>query len=553
MSCGTRLPMLCELRIVNFALIESQSIAFGEGLNVITGETGAGKSTILQALQFLLGGRSRESVIRSGAEEAVVEGLFNLNSLPEAVLRELPEMVRGPEIAITRAVSMGGRSKVYMNGRMATLGLLEEVADKLVNVCGQNHHVRLLEPKFHLDLVDGYAGLESELSEFRDLYQRWRDTLRRAEEAQLAAARQSQRGDELSETIKELQAVQLKPGLRNDMEGALRRLANAEKIVQAGQELDGALEALFEQLSGINVSAHEIVKLDPTFADLYGRLSSARIELDDFRAGLMHYISRVELDDSQLNRLRDRVSELARLERKYRTTCDGLIEVLRAAQDELGGLQGGVDADELASLGEELHSEVLRRAAALSSRRDVAAGELCSQVERGLADLSMANCRLLAQRQETELGPHGRDRLEFLIATNPGEPLRPLRHIASGGELSRITLVLKEALREKTGVNVLVFDEVDSGVSGSVARAIGEKLCALGRFSQVICITHLPQIASLADHHFLVGKELHDRATSTIKKISGDGKVEEIARMLAGYKITKAAIESARELLSSKS
>jgi len=545
--------MLCELRIVNFALIESQSIAFGEGLNVITGETGAGKSTILQALQFLLGGRSRESVIRSGAEEAIVEGLFNLNSLPEAVSRELPEMVRGSEIAITRAVSMGGRSKVYMNGRMATLGLLEEVADKLVNVCGQNHHVRLLEPKFHLDLVDGYAGLESELSEFRDLYQRWRDTMRQAEEAQLAAARQSQRGDELSETIKELQAVELKPGLRNDLEGALRRLANAEKIVQAGQELDGALEALFEQLSGINVAGHEIVKLDPTFAELYGRLGSARIELDDFRAGLMHYISRVEVDDSQLNRLRDRVADLARLERKYRTTCDGLIEVLRAAQDELGALQGGVDASELASLGEELHLEVLRRAAALSSRREVAANELCRQVEHGLADLNMANCRLVAQRQETELGPRGRDRLEFLIATNPGEPLRPLRHIASGGELSRITLVLKEALREKTGVNVLVFDEVDSGVSGSVARAIGEKLCALGRFSQVICITHLPQIASLADHHFLVGKELQDRATSTIKKISSDGRLEEIARMLAGYKITKAAIESARELLSSKS
>ncbi len=558
--------MLSELHIENFALVDRQSISFGPGLNVISGETGSGKSIVLSAIQFLLGEKLKTSPLRAGAEHGEVQGLFQLDHLSPAACAALPDIVRDDdgaarELSVVRSLNKSGKNKVFLNGRLANVGLLEEVMARLVNICGQNHHVRLLDQRYHLETLDGFVGHTAQLSEFRGQFEQWRELSRTLSEIERSVSEHRAREEQLRETVNELEAARLTPGLRAELENRVRTLGNAERVTEASQRATSAISeegGVSGQMQRLQVEVSEIEKLDPSFSSVAQNFASARRELREFEFALQRYVSQLNIDDERLAALREQLAEVARLERKYRRNDSELIELLaesRAFLSEVGG------ADRVQALRSELKTlegvlaEGVQR---LRTARLAGAKKLARAVETGLADVAMSGSSFKVDLVEASLGVSGADRVEFLLSSNKGEPPRALREIASGGELSRILLVLKQVLSDRTGVNILVFDEVDSGISGAVARAVGKKLKALASSSQVICVTHLPQVASLADHHFLVGKHSIressrvERTVTQISPIEGDGRVDEIARMLAGYKVTAAARESARELLTSK-
>jgi len=548
--------MLTELQISNFAIIEHQSVTFSPGLNVITGETGAGKSIILHAIELILGGRPKAHMLRTGATEAEVQALFNLEGLPQSVIDELPDMARAQELVISRTIGEG-RSKVYINGRLGTVSLLEEIVSKFVNICGQNQHVRLLNASYHLQLLDGYAKNETLLGKYGAVFNDWKQLTTSLKEHERALARSVARKSELEDTVLDLKKAGLKPGLRDELEATIKRLSNSESLIGGAQEILGAFSeegGLASQLQRLSSLLHDLQRVDPRLYEIGALFSSAKTELDEFDRDLKRYVGSVEVNDDLLSNLRDTLADIARLHRKYRTGDDGLIELLSRSEKELSIIDGSIDLEELKRQADQKFSQLRSLALELTQKREKAGNALGRVVEAELSELSMKGTILSVAIDRIDFGPLGQDSAQFLISTNKGESAKPLRQVASGGELSRIMLVLKKVLKDQTGVNVLVFDEVDTGVSGSVARAVGEKLQQLAAGSQVICITHLPQVASLADQHLLVAKretsnKSGKRTVSEIRILSSEDRVDEVARMLAGHEITNATRVTAQELL----
>ncbi len=548
--------MLEELRLSNFALMQREVVRFSAGLNVITGETGSGKSLLLHGLELVLGARMKSHLLRSGGEDAEVEALFSLADLAPKTREDLPDLFRdSEELVVTRTVSAHGRSKVYLNGRLGTLGMLEETVSHLVNICAQNQQVRLLEARYHRVLLDDFGGLDALRERYQRAYEEWHqlnEGLRAAEETK---RRDASRRDELEMLVSELSAIRLHAGIRAELETQVRRLASGESLASAVQAILASLEeqgGLHDQLQRIQSQLNEIIRLDPSAEEHVSLYSGAVIQLEEFERDMRHYVDGLSLDQAGLAALREQLAEVARLERKYRTNDVGLIELLERSKQSLAVLGDSQSIEKLAKLVEEKRLVAVALSRELSQKRQRKGRELAVAVINELAELNMVGSQFEVRQAPKELGPDGADTIEFLISTIKHEPAKPLKQVASGGELSRIMLVLKKVLKEKTGVNVLVFDEVDSGISGSVARAVGEKLRRLAQGSQVICITHLPQVASLAERHLLVQKHVGKRTTSSVSLLDDSGRVEEIARMLAGYDITSASRESAKELLASK-
>lgn len=548
--------MLTELRIANFAIIEEQLITFAPGLNVISGETGSGKSIILNALELILGARPRPHFIRAGADSLEIEAHFDLSRCSAALLEQLPDVARGRELLISRSMNRNGKGRVQINGRLGSVALLEEISQKIITLCSQGQQIRLLEPKYHLELVDSFAANDTALAEYQNLYRVWRGTVERLARAEQDWDSREARRAELAALIEELQRVAPRAGLRDELEERVRRLEGGERIIGGLTELTdgisqdgGARDQLSTALHGLS----ELARVDRSLAPYLAALQATRTGLDELIKDLEHHAAAVEIDEELLAQQREQLAELARIERKYRSDASGLAAMLERSVAELAELDRLNSPERLRAEEATSHATAQKAARTLSSRRRKAAEQLSAQVGRELAELNMPDAELRVEMEErAELGADGIDSLELIIATNKGEPFKPLRQVASGGELSRIMLVLKKSFQERSGVNVLIFDEVDSGISGGVARAVGEKLRAVAQHSQVICITHLPQVASLADHHLLVDKVVGDRTVSIVKELSSEEKVNEIARMLAGFNITETARESARELLSSK-
>ena len=548
--------MLTELTISNFAIIERQSLSFHGGFNVISGETGAGKSIILNALEFILGGKGSPSLIRSGAESLDVQALFDLTVLPPEVRSELPEIVgEGDDLVVSRLLPREGRGKVLINGRLGTVALLEEIVRKLVNICSQHHQTKLLDPRYHLDLLDGFCDKPELISKMRDAHRTWaekRAELNRIKEAfEQGAARRS----DLEHTNAELEAQpNLKPGRRKELEAEIKRIGNFERLVELGQKLSDLLsgeEGIGVRLKEVSATMTEMQRLDPSISKIQDEFEGARRSLGESEIGVARYVDSLDVDASTLETLREELSELARLERKYRLDDAGLCGLKARVARELDQLSGGEGYRELEREVEKLLEAAFQVGKELRKVRQKGADELCKAVTADLKELNMRDASLKVTFSECEPSALGIDKLEFLISTNKGEPHGPLIDIASGGELSRVMLVLKKILRERSGVNVLIFDEVDAGVSGGVARSVGRMLKEISKCSQVVCITHLPQVASLSDRHFLVNKEVGERAVTVVKELTPEEKVDEIARMLAGYKITDASRASALELITS--
>ncbi len=548
--------MLSELTISNFAIIDKQSLSFHPRFNVISGETGAGKSILLHALEFILGGKGSPSLVRTGAELMEVQALFDLSEISAEIRADLPEIVgEGDELVVSRTQPREGRGKVLINGRLGTVALLEEIVRKLVNICSQHHQTKLLDARYHLELLDGYAALEQQSSEMSAVYSELQRAKAHLQSLEKQAAKREERRLELEGIVEELGALSdLKEGRRAELESEIRRIANAEKLISVSQqalELCSGDNGLSIVLKELHNSIAEIARLDPSAESIARDFDRSVDALAECEIALSRYVNSLDVDASLLESLREELSLLARLERKYRQDDAGLLTLLESAQAELYQFDHQKGIRDASQLVEELTTEAHRIGSFLRKERQEAAKTLSASVNKELAELAMPDASLTVCFTPVEPTSSGLDRIEFTIATNKGEPQGPLAKMASGGELSRVMLVLKKILREQSGVNVLIFDEVDTGISGGIARSVGRMLKSISGQSQVLCITHLPQVASLSDRHFLVQKEVGDRALTVVRALSEVEKVDEIARMLAGFTITDASRASARELIES--
>lgn len=551
--------MLRELRISNFIVVEDQTIPFGPGFNAISGESGAGKSVVLQALEFVLGRRSSSSLIRPGCDTAEVQALFDLGAIPERIRQELPDAITETdcrELLLSRSLSAAGRARVHVNGKLGTVGLLEEIGRSLLTVSSQREHMKLLEPYYHLDLIDSYQGGAALQAEYSKLFGVWSAQSKEVAELEEKLTRSVFRRAELESVVSELGEARLRPGIRAELEAEVKRVGAGELMLSSGQELlellrgdDGATGALRAAIVRIS----ELVKHDDGLAEISTRLATLRTEVEEVAIDLSRYVSGVELNEERLSELRENLAEVARLERKYRAPDSALCELLEQCRRELSLIENPdslqVRKTDLALREQELSSVAEK----LSAQRRKSARALARALEKELAELGMAEAKIAVEHQLVPFTSTGIDRCELFIAVNKGAEPAAIKTVASGGELSRFFLASKTTIGGRSGTPSLVFDEVDSGVSGKTARVVGHKLRALSADAQVICITHLPQVASLADQHFTVEKRSGKVVSSIIRELTEDEKINEIARMISGFEITGAARESAKELLSSKS
>ncbi|MFZ5585728.1 MAG: DNA repair protein RecN [Thermodesulfobacteriota bacterium] len=561
--------MLTLLRITNFALIERLELELGPGLTVLTGETGAGKSIILAAVNLLLGGRAAADLIRAGADQAVVEALFDLAPeapaaarLAEAGLSPEP----GEELLLRRTVSREGRNRVVVAGAMSTLGLLAELGPELVSLVGQHASQALLRPEEHLDLLDAFAGLEDARQAVAAAVGRVQALDRAIADQTERLARREERRAWLGQVIAEIEAANLDPDEEEALKAERKALANAEQLARLAQNAHQGLYAadenpVLEVLGRVRGLVADLARLDERAAPLAQRLEEAYYGLEDLARELDDYARRVVLDPARLDWVEGRLLAIQRLARKHGGGVEAALAALADARRELAELTGGEERlAELVRQREAGLAEALDLARALSAGRRQAAPRLAAAAANELKDLGLPHCAFETRLQPptgqalaTPAGPLARGGLEtaeFHIAPNPGEGFRRLARVASGGELSRLLLALKTLVAQRAGAPTLVFDEVDAGIGGAVGAAVGRKLALLARQAQVLVITHLPQIAAWADRHWTVGKRVREGRTITvIEALDEAGRVEELARMLAGLDDLASARQHARELI----
>jgi DNA repair protein RecN (Recombination protein N) len=554
--------LLQSLSIRNFAIIDRLDLEFGAGLSALTGETGAGKSIIIDALDLVLGGRADAEMVRAGADRAAVDALFDIAGLAE-VRRLIDEMgfeAEEDRLLISREVGVSGRSSARIGGRPATIAQLRELGDWLVDLHGQHEHQALLAAGRHLDLMDDWAG--KALLELRTEAGRELAALRQLEAERsrlLADARdRAQRLDLYGFQVKEIREAALAPGEDEQLAADERRVANAQRLAEAAASAASALSGDDTGTGVLSTLAQTVrlledsARIDPALDSMLEAMRSATFELNEVERDLRHYQDTIELDPERLQQIEERLELIRSLKRKY---GDSIEEILRFEQETAGKLEALTNSKER---GEELEraiagaSERLRELCGrLSALRRAAAEQFQEATLRELRDLGMERAQFAVQISPEEPGPKGADRVEFLISTNPGEPLRPLAKVASGGEISRVMLAIKSAMSGREPVPTMVFDEIDVGIGGRTASVIAQKLALLSRSAQILCITHLAQIASRADTHFRIEKrESADRTVVSVTALAPEERVAEVARMIAGAHITETVLQHAREMLS---
>ena len=562
--------MIHFLRIQDFALIKQLELELNPGLTVISGETGAGKSIILAAVGLLLGQRAAADLIRSGSASAQVEALFSLEpGSPAARSLEnegMADRLDHGEMVVKRVVNREGRNRVQVNGSLATGSLLAKVGPQMVNLCGQHSHQLLLRPEEHLNLLDGFAGAASLAGETRRAVDKVRELDAELDEVRKGLKERGMRKDYLQHVIAELTEAALDPAEEEALKSERRVLANAEKIgglaQGAHQDLYGADEgSALEVLGRVRSQLSELNSLDPSLAPVAAQVDEAYYLIEDAAATVQDYITRMVFDPGRLDWVESRLSQIQRITRKFGGGVAETLEFLDQAQRELDGLdQGEERLEELRKERALALDAALAQAAKLSRERNKAAERLAREVEAQLGELGMAACRFKVEfsppgsgaldTPQGPLSPRGLEQAAFHIAPNPGEGFSPLTRIASGGELSRILLALQTLVAYRRGAPALIFDEVDAGVGGATGAAVGRKLAELSKGGQVICITHLPQIAAWGDHHVSVRKETRGGRTATVlTPLDEEGRIDELARMLAGPESGDAAREHAVQML----
>jgi len=548
--------VLTDLTIRNIAIIDTLHISFKEGLTVLTGETGAGKSIIIDAVGLIMGGRASADLIRSGEDEAVVEALFDISGQPD-VARQLRDSGYDcdNELLVKRSISRAGKNRLFINGSMATLALLADTAPRLINIYGQHESQTLLRPENHLRLLDAYAGLSGQREEFSRFFERFRALQERLASLDEDEREAERRLDLLSFQSDEIARAALQAGEEEELGERRQILAGAERL---GSVTASAFERLYEgdgailgQLRRIKNAIAEISAIDHTLDGLAATLENAYLQVEDAAIMLRDYSSRIEADPAALQQADDRLDLIHRLKRKYAPTVEAIVAFKQELDGEIETLRGREQVrHDLEGELERLADELRQRGRDLTVRRTAAAVALSKALAVEVHQLAMKNAVV-----ETVLEPlsepraTGYERVELLFSPNPGEPPRPLARIASGGELSRLMLAFKQVLPEGD-VPTLIFDEVDTGIGGATSEMVGQKLKNVAALQQVLCITHLAQVAVFAGQHLRVEKQVANNRTTTQVVVLEDGeRTREVARMLAGARITDSALAHAAEML----
>ena len=535
--------LLSLLRIKNLALVEDLEWELGTGFTAITGETGAGKSIILGALKLLLGERADKSLIRTGAEACTVEAIFaandfaRLNRLLEAAGVEPAES----ELILKRSFSLGGSSRQFVNGSPTTLAVLKMIGDELVDLHGPHDHQSLLSPERQLDLLDGFAHAEKERREYQETYRHLQSLI--AEEAALSTAESArqQELDLLRHQVTEISAARLQPNEEEEIVARYKLASHSRRLIELAtaisrqlSEIDGAV---LDQLAETQRLLRELEKIDPGLSETAEAHSAAVVSLTDVARTLDRYAERLDLDPEQLAQLEQRVTLLETLKRKYGVTIESVIAFGERAAERMRRIEGrDAELERLAGEIKTTRANLKRAAATLRKARTKAAPKLAGAVAENLADLGFRQSEFEAKLvPNDEPRPYGTEAIELLFSPNPGEPLKPLRAIASSGEISRLMLAIKSTLAAHDAIPLLVFDEIDTNVGGEIAHAVGAKMQTLAKEHQVLCITHLPQVAAAAATQFVVTKEVaRGRTFTELHEVKGKARQEEIARMLGG-------------------
>ena len=548
--------MLTDLTIKNIAIIDSLHIAFSSGLTVLTGETGAGKSIIIDAVGLIMGSRASSDLIRSGEEEATVEAIFDISERPEVVqVLEQAGLEAGTELLFKRSISRSGKNRIFINGSMATLVLLTDIAGRLINIYGQHESQTLLRPDNQLALLDAFAGTGTLREQFAQTFRAHSRVAEQLENLEAIEREAARRLDLLSFQSDEIAAAGLKAGEEEALAEQRQLLASADKLSSVSGEafevIYGGDGAILGQLRRISTSVRDIASIDHTLGGPATALEEAYLQLEDTAISLRDYTTRLESDPAALQMADDRLDQISRLKRKYGSTVDEVLAFKQQIDSELEELRGREhDRQRLEAERDQLMGQLLKTGAELTDRRTTHAVRLKLALESEAHQLAMKGAVIEpALEKLAEPRSTGFERIEFLFSPNPGEPPRPLAKIASGGELSRLMLAFKQVLPEGD-VPTLVFDEVDTGISGATSELVGRKLKNVAMNQQVLCITHLPQVASFADQHLRVEKRVLDgRTTTGISVLNSPERTREIARMLAGEKITDSALKHAAEML----
>lgn len=543
------MPMLSLLKIQNLALVEDLAWELGPGLVGVTGETGAGKSIIVGALKLILGERADKGLIRTGTESCSVEAVFDLanTTAVDAILSGAGfDPLEGESLIIRRVVG-ATTNKQFVNGSPVTSGMLKELGAYLVDLHGPHDHQSLNSRERQLEMVDGYAGLGESGEAYRAAYRAWRAAVMEYEELATSERASEQEMDMLRFQIQDIETADLKEGEEEEIEARHRIAANGARLVElCGQVGDRLGEDVGGVLGGMREIArmlHELEKLDPALTETFQGFQSAHIELQDLEGAVRDYAEEIEIQPDELARLEERIHILQLLKRKYGGTVAAILKFKAEAEEKLGKMENRGEAlDKLEKVLKASRVEVERLGHEISSRRKAAAPRLAKEVSTHLADLGFKRAVFeVALTVRPEPARDGLEEVDFLFAPNPGEPVKPLRLTASSGEMSRVLLAVKSALAKGDSIPLMVFDEIDANVGGNIAEAVGRKMAALSGRHQVIAITHMPQLASLAGSHFVVTKEFEENRTrSTLREVKGELRVEELARMLGGK------VESAR-------
>jgi DNA repair protein RecN (Recombination protein N) len=571
--------MLRTLFIKNFALIDQLDLEFGPGLNIITGETGAGKSIIIDALSLVLGERASTDMIRSGADKSVVEAVFNIagNKRVKDLLKDM-SIDSEDEIIVRREVNNRGQSRGFVNDTPVPIIQLKSLGDMLIDLHGQHEHQSLLRSETHIDLIDDFGGLDGLIKSFREKYSELSSLIDSLSELISRRDSLNEKKELYSFQIKEIDLIDPQPGELEKLESELKILQNAERLYEATTRLYQMLyetdSSVHDQLVIARNQLEDLSEIDPSFAELKDETETARAIVDEITHSLQNYSSRIEFDPQRLEEIRDRIGALTMLQKKYGGSIEAVIsyrqkigrefELAENFDDEISRLKSNVDAKR-----RDL-SEIAER---LSMKRREVAEHVSASITDILADIGIEKAKfeiniqnVVYKNANPEMKPlvklgndfyetdvKGFDKVEFYVSTNVGEQPKPLARIVSGGEVSRIMLALKTILAKSDRLPVLVFDEIDTGISGRIAAKVGKSLKNLSSFHQIIAITHLPQIAGKADKHFLVEKGIKGkRAVTRVRCLSEDERIQEVARLLSGDDITRAGIEGAKELIGLK-
>lgn len=551
--------MLKELYIENLAVIERATIDFSDKLNVFTGETGAGKSILINGINAILGQRVTKDIVRTGTSKAVISALFtDLGKSVTEVLDRLGISADDGQLFLTREINSDGGSVARVNSRPVNVSVMREIGETLVNIHGQHDNQILMAPERHIDILDGYAESAELIEDYRSSFRELQQIAKKINKLRTEQDKKEFRISELTDIAEEIRALNIQPGEDKEIEAELNVSKNAVAISEAlyaakmflsgDDETDGSVEITQRAAQSVESYTDIMQEVSP----LYERLNSAAIEMEDISEELGELLDKLDIDPKRFDYLNQRSDDLRRIMKKYGPELDDVLETLEKAESELEELSGTEQSlEELDKEKDRLLAEVSKKAKTLSDHRKEAGKRFVAEVTEELEFLNMPKVKLVVEQKTGKLTVNGMDNIEFLISANVGEEPKPIAKIASGGELSRIMLALKNVIAEKDSIGTLIFDEIDTGVSGRAAQKIGIKLKQISKFRQVLCVTHLAQMAVMADNHLLIEKNIvGDRTVTTVRRLDFEERKLEIARIMGGENITELMLENAEQYLS---